>query len=189
MLIAKTKPVGIDWYIDQLQRRLHSKLIVVWALEDTDQYKCYGRCDRNKTQNGYVAENYVANNKYEEVYWDKTLTAISFFGITREIKVTSGFEADVHLVFFADLEKLALRNIDGDLITHRADEELRKTVIEVIGKHIFGFSVTGIELWLENVLREYPGSRRDDRLKFIDMHPVHCFRINLKLLYNANKIC
>lgn len=189
MLIVKTNPKGIDWYIQKLQTALHTRLIAAWELEDTNQYKCYGRCYRNKTDNGYIAENYEGGDKYKEVYWDSSLTAISFFGITREMKYSTGFESDVHLVFFADLSKLALKDKDADVITHRADEELRTMVIDFIGKHSYGFSITGVELWLENVLREYPGSRRDERLIAVDMHPIHCFRINLKLLYNPNKNC
>lgn len=191
MLITKTNPTGIDWYIQQLQTKLHSILIgaAYWNLADPDQYKAYGRCYRNKTVDGYVAENYEGNGEYRELYWDDTLTAVSFFGITNNIKTGVNNEADIHLVFFANLDKLALKDHTGASITHRADEELRNSVISLIGKSAYGFQFQSAELWLENVLREYPGSRRDDRLKYVDSHPVHCFRINLKLFYNANKNC
>lgn len=191
MLIARTNPVGIDFYIQKLQTKLHTVLIgsTGFNLGDPDQYKCYGRCYRNKTDDGYIAENFEGANQYKEVYWDSSLTAISFFGITNNVKVGISNEADVHLVFFADLNKLALKDADGNTIAHRADEELRTMVQSIIGKYAYGFTYVSTELWIENVLREYPGSRRENRLKFVDMHPVHCFRINLKLIYNPNKIC
>lgn len=191
MLSVKSNPVGIDWYIQQLQNKLHAELITAWGLADATQYECYGRCYRNKKDTGYVAEVFTEGNEYKEVYWNDTLTAISFFGITNGIKRNVGAEADVHLVYFTDLSKLALTDRTGTLITHRADEELRKSVIDVIGKYSFGFSLVSVELWVENVLREYPGSRTTQSSLAIkgDMHPVHCFRINLKLSYNPNKIC
>lgn len=191
MLITKTNPVGIDIPIQRLQTELHRKLISVgyWNLADATKYKAYGRCYRNKIKDGYIAENYEGSNQYKEVYWDSDLTAISFFGISNSIKAGINSEADVHLVFFADLSKLALVDKDSTTIAHRSDEELRQMVLKIIGTHSHGFNYVSTELWLENVLKEYPGSRREKRLNAVDMHPVHCFRINLKLIYNANKIC
>jgi hypothetical protein len=112
---------------------------------------------------------------------------ISFFGITGSIK--AGSQADVHMVFFADLSQLALKDHTGQTISHRADEELRQMVLKIIGKYSFGFNYVSTDLWLENVLKEYPGSRREERMIAVDMHPVHCFRINLTLNYNPNKNC
>jgi hypothetical protein len=192
MLITRIKPTGIDWYIQELQTRLHDVLVSSSFLNIADQtkYKAYGRCYRDKKENGYIAENYEGASEYKELYWDDSLSMISFFGINnRPIEKGIKNTADVHLVFFADLEKLAIKNSDGDTIAHRADEELRGMVASIIGKFSNGFTYQSTELWLENVLREYAGSYRDERLKTVDMHPVHCFRINLKLIYNENKNC
>jgi hypothetical protein len=191
MLSIKINPVGIDYHIQQLQTKLHTDLIDAdhWALADAAQYEAYGRCHRNKTDDGYIAEVFHSGNEYKEIFWNDTLTALSFFGISNTIKRGVNNEADVHFVMFANLAKLALVDADGTVIAHRADEELRQMVTGITGKYSFGFKIQSVDLWLENVLREYSGSRRDDRLKYVDMHPVHCFRINLKLLYNPNKIC
>lgn len=185
MLIERTNPKGIDWYIAKLQRQIHNRLIATdtWNLA-SDQYRAYGRCYRNKTDDGYVAENYEANGEYREVYWDDSISALSFFGVSGSVNLEGPqAQASVHLVFFVNLAKVA----PG--ITHRADEEVRRQVIEAIGASAHGFQPEGVELWLENVLREYPGSRRDNRLKFIDMHPIHCFRINFNLIFNPLKTC
>ena len=183
MNVTKTNPVGIDIPLQKLQTLLHGKLITAWDLSGTPMdYQCYGRCYRNKTDNGYVAEYFTGiENKYQEVYFDSQYKAISFFGIGQEMTEDKGFlKGDVHLVFFVDLAKLK------PAIDHRADEEVRKDVIAAIGGNNYGFNFTGIELSLENVLQEYPGSRRDDRLKYIDMHPIHCFRINFDFLIDKN---
>lgn len=188
MLLIKTNPAGVDFYIQQLQTKLHAAMIRETDVDDS-KYKCYGRCYRNKREEGYIAENYEGNGEYKEVYWDDTLTAISFFGLSGTIKTGVNHEADVHLVMFANLIKLGLQDRQGNTIAHRADEELRALITSVIGNHSNGFNYISTELWIENVLREYQGSRREKRLVAVDMHPVHCFRVNLKLIFNPNKVC
>jgi hypothetical protein len=187
MLITKTNPVGIDVAIQNLQTHLHKKLMPAWNLDpnNADQnklYESYGRVYRNKAETSHIAEVYIGNDEYKEVYWNNSLHAISFFGTGAKSTFDISNKVDVHLVFFVNLRKLK------PTITHRADEEVRNEIQQLFGNTLFGFSFESIELWLENVLREYPGSRRDDRLKAVDMHPVHCFRINLKLLYKPS-IC
>ena len=181
MLLTKTNPVGIDIPMQKLQSYMHDRLISKWAVADNTAYRCYGRAYRNQTADGYIAENYEGAKNYKEVYWDSSLTSISFFGITPKTNFDAGNESpDVHLVFFVNLEKIK------PLITHRADEEIHKDVINVINEKSYGFMLQSIDTGIENILREYPGSRRDDRLKFVDMHPTHCFRLNFKLNYNIN---
>lgn len=173
----------MDWYIQQLQAKIHD------ALLPTDAYMCYGRAYRNKTADGYIAEVYAGDNRYQEVYLDSAKTLISFFGVSGEVKTGSRNEVDIHLVFFADLTKLALKDYKGNLISHRADEELHQKVLNIIGMSSFGMISESIETGVTDALREYPGSRREDRLLAADMHPYHCFRVNLKLFYDPNKIC
>jgi hypothetical protein len=184
MQITKTSPVGIDVPIQQLQAYLHKQLVTKWGLagDEDPAYQCYGRCYRNKKDSGFIAELYTGNNEYKEVYWDDSLKAISWFGTGSKTTYDIKNATDVHLVFFVNLAKLK------SSITHRADEEVRNEIQQLFGNTMFGFSFESIELWLENVLREYPGSRRDNRLIAVDMQPVHCFRINLKLLYKPS-IC
>lgn len=188
MLIQKNSPEGIDWYIQKLQTAIHSQLLTSWGLS-ADQYQSYARCYRNRRNNGYVAEVYDSGKEYKEVYWNDTLSAMSFFGIGQQIQRGIKSEADIHLVFFVDLSKLSLTTPLGAAVDGRGDEEARNDVLGLIGRSSNGFTVTSVDLGIENVLREYPGSIRDERLRNIDMHPIHCFRINTKLLFDPNKIC
>ncbi len=185
MLNVISDPKGIDVPIRKLQEKLHASLMSKWGLDvnNPDQnilYQSYGRCYRNKKDDGYIAEVYKGNNEYKEVYWDDSLYAISFFGISNELLHDKAEKSEVHLVFFVNLDKLKPD------VSHRADEEVRLDVLSIIGYSLFGFNYKSVSLSIENVLKEYPGSRRDDRLKFVDMHPIHCFRINLSLIYNIN---
>lgn len=177
MLITREIPKGIDAMIQRFQTKLHEKLLTTWGIA-SDKYRCYGRCYRNKTDDGYIAENYEGSGEYKEVYWDDSLAAISFFGIASELSQVIVTKTTAHLVFFVDLVKLK------PAIAHRADSEVRTDVIDAIGMGMYGLTVESVQLYIENVLREYPGSRRDGYLKYVDMHPVHCFRINLNLIHS-----
>lgn len=186
MLITRTNPAGIDSNIQDVQQQLHSNLITAWGI-DPEKYKCYGRCYRNKTlDNGYIAEVYTAKGEYKEVYHDDSYIALSFFGVSNRPIDQTYDRMDVHLVFFVDLKKLALKDVDGNVIQHRADEECRQIVHDAIPQFSYGFEYKSTEYWIENVLREYPGSRRDERLKYVDMHPVHSFRLNYSVQYDTN---
>jgi len=184
MIFQKTNPVGVDWYIDKLQTAIHNGLLEKWSGNPDKFFECYGRCYRNKNDNGYIAEVLKSGNEYQEVYWNDSLAAISFFGIGSNIGFDKGYStADVHLVFFVNLAKIRPE------LAGRGDAEVRNDVYEILGPNKFDFEYVSTDLWLENVLREYPGSRRDQRLKTVDMQPVHCFRINMKLIFNSNKNC
>ena len=182
MLITVQTPTGMDAIIYDVQNVLHDALLSRWAI-DSGQYLSYGRCYRNKKGNGYVAEVYQGGNEYKEVYWDDSVSAISFFGIGNTITNGNRQTLPVHLVVFANLEKLKPTN------TNRADEDLRWDFLNILKDSVHGQSVKSTVLGIENVLQEYPGSYRDERLKTVDMHPVHSFRIDLELTYDNNNSC
>lgn len=185
MLTVIDNPNGIDVPIRKLQEKLYSSLMEAWGLdpENPEQnalYECYPRCYRNKKDNGYVAEIYKGANEYRDAYWDDKLNAISFFGISNNIKHDVGEKAEVHLVFFVNLSKLK------PALSTRGDEEVRLDVLNIVQAEYYGFTFKGVDLWIENVLKEYQGSIRDKRLADVDMHPIHCFRINFLLIYDSN---
>lgn len=179
MLVSKISPVGIDYRLQQLQTELHDRLLPKWNIGD-GEYKSYGRCYKKPSDNGYLAVNHEGGGEYSEVRWDDNtgLKAMSFFGQSPRVGFNQWEKTEVHLVYFVNLSTLK------PTIEHRADEEVRKDVISLFAPALYGFEYNGFEIYLENVLREYPGSRRDKRLSIVDMHPYHCFRINLKVQYD-----
>jgi len=185
MLFLKTAPVGVDIPIQKLQSYLHGKLLSKWGLQNAD-YEAYGRCYRNQKDAGYIAEVYVGGNEYKEVYLDDRIAALSFFGLSGNIEYEAGNTADVHLIFWVNIKKLR------PAITHRGDEEVRKDVQQLVDNDYQGFQFAGIQLGLEKVHQEYRGTimaaqANLDPLKFRDMHPYHCFRLDFKLTYNINR--
>ncbi len=180
MLYTKTDPVGVDIKIQALQTKLYNQLLPAW---DAIAWDCYGRCYRNKKDNGYVAEVFTGGTEYRDVYWDDRKDAVSFFGVDPVTKIAVDNTAQVHLVFFVNLRKLKPQ------LSTRADEEVRQDVQWLLNKRIFGAVPVRVITGIENVLREYPGSYRDERLKFVDMHPVHCFRFDLQVNFSTLNQC
>jgi len=183
MLITRDNPTGMDAHFANVQNHIYSRLKTAWGISNDIDYDCYGRVYRNKKDSQYVAELYTGNGEYRDIYWDDKKAAISWFGTGSTISFDVKNKIPVHLVFFVNLKKLKPN------IQHRADEEVRMDVQKLFGKSLHGFAFESVELWLENVLKEYPGSRRDKSLTAVDMEPVHCFRINLSLIYGLTNNC
>lgn len=191
MKVQLITPRGMDIAIKSLQDWLQGFLFPLWGIDANDpdesaQYIFYPRVYRNSGPNnsGFIAEVYTGGGNYSEVYWTDQLKGLSFFGIGPKI-ITEGNESqiEVHLITFANVKKLY------GLVDHRADNEIRQDFERAFVAPIYGFTLLNTEIWLQNVLREYPGSRRESRLDAADMGEVHAFRLNLKLVFNSLQIC
>ena len=178
MLVLRTTPVGIDKAIQELQVKLHDALAASWG-----NIKFYGRCYRNRKDNGFVAEVYLGNKEYKEVYYDDAYSATCFFGISDSIEIADVNRANVHLVFFVNLDLIKASS------EQRADEEVRTEVAAVLDAGLSHSILQSIDLGVERCLREYPGNTIDGRLKHVDMHPKHCFRFNLEVQYENKTGC
>lgn len=190
MIISPPTLISTDFWISKLQGWLQGKLFPKWNIAATDaiasaKYIFYPRVYRNPdaVPGAFKAEWYVGPDNNKEVYWDDTLAGLTWFGLGPKIVTDVQQVCDIHLVTFADCAKLY--NAPGV----RCDEKLRADFIEIFQAPILGFTLKSTEIWLQNVLREYPGSRRDNRLIKADMGTVHAFRLNLELRYNPADSC
>lgn len=171
MLYLKEKPTGIDIPIQNLQQRLYDHLRKTWGLSESD-YNSFGRVYRNRTERRYVPEAYIGNGEYQETFIDDRFPVTSFFSVGETVNNNMGtMKAAVSLVFCVDLNR-----IKPD-IKHRADEEVHFDVWGLCD--MFMRSRDSIVTGIDNVFREFPGAR----IKFDDIHPFHCFRINLSVMY------
>jgi hypothetical protein len=173
MLYLKDNPAGIDRPISNLQERLFKSLCSKWSIEAKD-YNCFCRAYKNqKAQGGYVPEFYMGNNEYRELFFDDAVSVTSFFAAGEKVSlVRDMYQADVSLIFSVDI--LKLKNSP-----HRADEEVRLDVVRLC-KNIADFDLVSIETGITNVFREFS----TDGIKYRDMHPLHCFRLNFKIIYS-----
>ena len=168
MLHLKDKPTGIDISIQRFQSFLHKKLSAKWG-----DFECYGRAYRNQKGNGYIPEIYDGGN-YKEVFFDDKISALSFFNVSDVQKeLMSQREADVSLIFCVNIQKLKPN------IKHRADEEVRLDVIEICELNQFTFDMISVVTGIKSVFNEFD----INQIKYRDLHPLHCFRINFKLKY------
>jgi len=179
MNIAKDNVTGVDIPIKRLQDVLYPALIKKWNLTDSS-FNMYSRAYRNQTKDGYTPEIYTGNNEYKEVYFDDSLSASAFFGLGDDTKIvqSSSTTAQVYLIFMIDLNKIK----PGDT---RNDEEARNDVERICLSAGFGFTMTDIIIGIDKVFSEYSGWKQTDGIKYLDTHPLHCFRLNFKLLYSV----
>lgn len=182
MLISRTNPVGIDKPISSLQSKMYDALIQKWS----GPYTCTPRCYRNQSAaNDYIAEIFTGRD-YKEGYFDDTVAAKSFFGINGENQVAedSVETANVHLVFFVNLNSIKPPG------TERRDQEAILDVqefLETVGRNQ-GFLLQKVGTGLSYCLKEYPGSRQSEGLKFRDQHPRFCFRFDMAVYYSPTLI-
>jgi hypothetical protein len=183
MLISRSNPVGIDKIISSFQSKLYDALTAKWNGVYTSTPRCY----RNQDADGeYVAEMFDGKD-YREVYFDDTIAALSFFGIGAQSQVAldSTEQTNVHLVFFVNLNKI----LDSDITTRRDEEAVLgvQGIIDTLGR-MDGFILTGVSRDVANCLKEYPGSRQSEGLKFRDQHPNFCFRFDMTVYYSPTLI-
>lgn len=180
MLYLRTAPVGIDEVIQNKQAELYGYLLEQWGLQPSD-YNCYGRCNRNQTDEGYLPEVYTGaqDKEYDDAFLNDNIAVTSFFGYNRSLIPDGGmFIANVHLIFAVNLAKIY------PAIKWRADEEARLTVTELF-KYREDFLLTEILIDIEKVFAEYTAWRHPDKgINYRDMQPFHFFRLNFTARYN-----
>lgn len=178
MEYVKEVPTGIDIHIQKLQRFLYTELKKAWGINDNVAYDSYGRAYRNQTVDGFIPEVYIGNKEYREVFFNDKRKAISFFGVGESIRYNKGTAtASVYLVIMVNLAQ-----IKGGVT--RADEEAHIDVEKLLQPGRSGFEMVSFETGIDNVLKEYSGWKKDQGMKYRDLQPFHCFRINLSLTYN-----
>lgn len=179
MLIQKPNPTAIDLCIQRVQQVMYERLVALWNLDD-NAWTCYERAYKNQQGTYYAPEVFVPGaggpGEYKEVFWDDSLTVLSFFAVgDQEIISRDVNTAKVSLILMLDLDRLMPGN-------YRQDAEVRRDVQEVFS--LMQFQLTGITTGIKPVFAEFWSPQLEDRIKFRDMHPLHCFRINFDVLYN-----
>ncbi len=175
MIVTKTKPTGVDILIQALQNFLYVQLQNTWGIGTSD-YTSYGRVYRNQTEDGYSPEVYLGSNEYKDSFFDDTVKALSFFGIGETEKFNGGLISNVFLVFCVQIPLLK------PTYSWRADVEVRMDVEMLCKSPRFGLMFQGTETGIDNVFKEFSGWKKKEGIKFRDMHPWHCFRLN----FNTN---
>lgn len=184
-LVQRTNPVGIDKKIALLQSKMYPALLKKWG-EDL-KYTCYPRCYRNQSDatGSYTAELFDGKD-YKEVYFDDSVSVVSFFGISGESTFSQENQetTQVHLVFFMNL--IETKGVSAE----RLDEEARLDVqdfLDDVGYNC-GFNLQKAGMGIQYCLKEYPGSRQSMGTVFRDQHPLLAFRFDFTVYYQPTLI-
>jgi hypothetical protein len=174
MNLTKPTVTGIDIPIQKLQTLLYSKIKTLWNVTDTT-FNMFGRAYRNQSSQGYTPEVYVGNNEYNDTYFNDQLSGSAFFGLGEQSKASAegDVSANVYLIFMVNMDKVK----PG---TTRNDEEVRVDMERICINRDFGFFMSGIKTGIDQVFKEY----NTKLIKFRDMQPWHCFRIDFNITIN-----
>lgn len=182
MNYLKITPKGVDIPISLLQTALYNQLKVIWSVTDST-FEMYGRAYRNQTESGYTPEVYTGKKEYQDVLFNDKVYVQSFFGLKENTAVVSGTSSvEAFVIFMVNLDKIKPSN------TERKDEEARIDVEKICMQSLYGFDVIGFVTGIDNVFDQYSGWKKENGIKYRDMHPLHCFRINFNLLYSVDGI-
>jgi hypothetical protein len=184
MLNLKTKPSGLDIPIQLYQTWLYGKLKSIWGITDEVGYDSFGRIYKNKTKAGYIPEVFISslnskNTTNKEVYFDQTNhKAVTFFSVDPSRDYNSGsMTAKISLIFILNSEKVKP-------IPSRGTEEIKQDIFQLLHSGKYEFTMLGSESGFKNVFREFDGWITKDTLTFMDVHPMYCFKINFRVVYN-----
>lgn len=174
-------PIGLDKTIQRLQTKIYDLLTVRWS----GNVEVYGRAYKNqKKDTGFVLEWWnAAKEDYEDVYFNDSSSDAVIFFIDSRTDVSedrNAFLADVKLVVMCNLEKI-LPPIGNN---KRRDEESHRDVMEAI-RSANAITTTGIEKDMNDIFSGIDTKK----IKFNNIHPLHCFAIPLRLSYYLTDKC
>ena len=184
-------PIGIDETIQSIQVDLYNQLALVW----NGDIEGYGRVEKNPENVGTEIPSYYQTSKivipewynslkkdYEEVYYNDNKSCVFCF-LTADTDDTTDsivYNSKVKVVFMVDLSKIYPSD------TERLTSKAHRDAIEILRNWSFNkFEIKGIERRIEIIFREYT----TDKIKFNDMHPLHCFAVKIDLQYYLTDKC
>lgn len=178
--LTKDTTIGLDSVIDRIQRKVY-ELSDKWSVELTGYPRCY---ILQKEKGVKVIEAYLGNGEYSGslIYAEGN----KFFFLSGEsIESVSNdyFRTTIELYFMLNIEEVYPN------ITHRADEEVRVDVINVLNT-ISGIRVLKIESNSDKVFARFNNriSQSFEHEYTDDMHPYHYFKVLIDVMeYDINQ--
>ena len=175
----KTNPIGLDAVIDSVQKKIYT-LSDCWNID----LEGYPRCYILNKESGQTVEAYIGDNEYS-----KPLSFAEgnkfFFVCPNDIEHVSNqyYTTNIELYFILNIVECK------PSVLHRADEEVRNDVINLIGTHT-QVEIKRIIWQIDKVFNRFRNkqSRSFDYDVITDIHPHHAFKIELELYpYDINQ--
>jgi hypothetical protein len=167
-LVQKIEPKGIDKTIDMLQSYIYSN--ISWS---NFNYESYPRAYRNFKNTNLIDEVFVGGKDYKEVFFDDRKDCTSYFIADSNVNNNGNgvYRQQVTLIVQINLKKCYPD------IQHRADEEARMELLNVLKKRLKTNEILRITTGMRNVYGE-AFRMVDDKT---DMQPFHVFSVTLDL--------
>lgn len=161
----KINPKGIDVSIQEVQKKLYDNLTQLWGIN----LDGYGRCYPYIRDNYKVIEYYSGSNEYKNLVYAEQNKF--FFTAENDLTRTGNnfYTTNISLYFILNVNEIY------PLVNHRADEEVRIDVLNVLnstGK----VQVTSVTTEINRIFNRFEYENRDD------MQPYHCFKIDMDFL-------
>jgi len=170
----RTSAVGIDAAIQSVQIALYDNLN--W----TSKVDGYGRVYKNVKNDVVIPEVYIGKNEYKDAYYNDSMDC-TFFFVDDDSHVSEDefvFKSKVKCIFMVNL-----KNIYGNT-DERLDSNAQIDVVSILRDFNY-VDILGIEKGFKNVF----SGMDTDSIKFVDIHPNHCFAINFDLSYYLTEKC
>jgi len=169
---SKTNPKGLDVLIYSVQNKLYNELSTLWSGIELNGYdRCY-----LSNRNGFKSiDYYISSNEYVNL----VVAEGNKFFFTAENDIESigngYFKTSLDLYFILNVNEIKPN------VIHRADEEVRQDVLNILN--------TIAEIKIKNIIINI--DKIFNRLDFNynnDVQPYHVFKIELNTLeYDINK--
>lgn len=162
---VKTNPVGLDIVIDKVQKKLYDKLTTLWNVK----LEGYPRCYEVKRDKKTTIEHFVSKNEYVSLIHSDNNKF--FFTVKKDVTQNSftTYDAEIEVYFILNIKDCKAS------IEHRADEEVRLDVINVLSTIGYVEVTKKITTDITSVFQGY------DYKLVNDMHPHHCFKVTFEV--------
>jgi len=175
-----TSTIGLDNTIQRLQTKVYDFLNTRWS----GTLEAYGRAYKNIDKKGnFKYEWYNSREKdYQDVYYNDSSSDGVFFFIesgVNDADTSISFNSTIKMVFMCNLKK-----IFSTYSNERNDEESHRDVMEAI-RNANLFPVSGVETDIQTIFSGVD----TEKIKFSNIHPLHCFSINLSVNYYLTDKC
>lgn len=177
MNFTKTIYTGVDIPINGFQKYFYPALKLLWSFQDTD-FDLYGRARRNPRDNGYVPEVHNSMGNYTELLFnDQKKVGQGFFVVGDEKYKVGTITSDVSMILMLNAQNLP--HVSGNV---RGSEFINLDVAKLCNQPRGQWIMKALVKRIENIFTEYPQWK--DTIKYRDMFPYHCLRIDFEMMYN-----
>jgi hypothetical protein len=174
MLNRKENPIGLDFIIDQTQKRLYDKLTSLWDVN----IKTFPRCYVLEKEEIRSIQHYQGNNEYSGSLIESEDNKFFFTAEDDQERINNiQFKTKVQLYFILDLKSIYPNSKE------RVDNQVLIDVVKALD------SCSGFDSKI-NIVTDYQSVFEGFDYDFDNIQPYYCFRVELNTMpYSIDENC